>query len=229
MDKNLEAGLRLGQELLRRIERFGADVREGPFLDVGCGWGRISYALLAREFAGTYIGIDVMKKRIDWLSRNVTSVRPNFTFHFTDVRNDRYNGNGKAERPRLADFVSEPVRTAAMLSVFTHMWEEDIEHYLRQVRSVMRPDATFLFTAFIMSKAAEEGIAAGRSKFQMAFSRGENCRYFRDDNPLHAVSYRAEFLDNMIRAAGFTPTYSYGTWSGTTGNHSQDWIVGRPV
>src|SRR4051812_4004026 len=67
MDKSLEAGLRLGSGIVRKIKTWGADVRSGPFLDIGCGWGRISYALLAREFSGQYIGTDVMESRVRWL------------------------------------------------------------------------------------------------------------------------------------------------------------------
>jgi 2-polyprenyl-3-methyl-5-hydroxy-6-metoxy-1,4-benzoquinol methylase len=66
MEPSAEVMLRNGTILLELANKI-VDIKNGSILDVGCGYGRLAYALHSMDFNGSYHGIDILKNQIDWL------------------------------------------------------------------------------------------------------------------------------------------------------------------
>ncbi len=51
-------------------------------LDLGCGYGRLAYALNTEvpNFRGRYIGLDILVRHIEWCQQEIERRLPNFTF-----------------------------------------------------------------------------------------------------------------------------------------------------
>jgi cyclopropane fatty-acyl-phospholipid synthase-like methyltransferase len=228
MDKDFDRGLVYGKHMLREISAAGANVSSGTLVDIGCGWGRVTYSLLETDFAGNYIGVDVTRNRIEFLEKAFAG-HPRYRFRFLDVHNERYNKSRSKAQFNAMELVAAPATTILAMSVFTHMYEDDIRHYLQEFRKIVAPDGHAIFTAFILTPEAEAAADRGAGKFTMANRLNPHCRFERKREPLYAIAYDQKFLDGLITEAGFKPEYQLGTWSGAPGMRVQDWIIARPV
>jgi hypothetical protein len=121
-------------DLLDKHVGFSADMK---ILEVG----RDAIPLTDRlSDPGTYLGIDINSKQIDWCIANITARHPNFRFEFWNVREDWYNPAGilplsdcrTPEAPESVDLI-------ILQSVFTHMLPDDIMHYLLQFQRILKP------------------------------------------------------------------------------------------
>src|SRR5205807_8842570 len=103
-------------------------------LDVGSGTGRMARPLTRYLKGGSYEGIDIVARSVQWCQRTYASRYPNFRFHFADIYNKVYNPDGKhkASEYRLP-FETSSFDFFFLTSVFTHMLPQDMEHYLSEV------------------------------------------------------------------------------------------------
>jgi hypothetical protein len=232
MNKTAQNGLQQGTSHARKLGKCGVNVRNGLLLDVGCGWGRLAYGLLNTGFEGKYLGVDIVRQRVDWLNANFASVHPEYAFHFSDVRNDLYNPDG-----RLSRIVFKPILGGALptsiilLSVFTHMYEDDIAAYLADLSAIMGPSTSLVFSCFLFDGVAEEGIKRGSARRSFHYELSQDCRYDRKGQPLAAIAYREPLMLRLLDRAGLTGRVVRGNWSGSEST-SEDWaqdiiIAGR--
>jgi SAM-dependent methyltransferase len=218
MDASPEAMLATGKTILARADPF-VTYRQRSIIDVGCGYGRFAYALCDRGFEGPYFGIDVLKEQIEWLRTNFSTVCPGYEFECTDVANDRYNPSGALS----SDDLQIPERYHApdlvlLLSVFTHMYEQDLEAYLRAVASVLDEKSVVYATFFITNDNQRTAEKIGKSKFPMIHALNDHCRVANLDSPLHAISYEESWLLDRIESCGLRPKSKlYGKWCGRQG------------
>ncbi len=161
-------------------------------LDIGCGYGRFAYALRARGFKGRYTGVDVLERQIDWLNEHF--VDPGYRFTTVDIQNDRYNPQGatSADGVRLPEVAPDLI---TVLSVFTHMYDRDIEAYLRAIRAALTPDGVAYVTAFILG-------GERRNPFDAKHRIADHCYTANPDDPLHVIAYDEAWLRRTIDAAG---------------------------
>jgi SAM-dependent methyltransferase len=232
MNKTAEGGLKHGTLLVRLLAQTGANVRNGTVLDVGCGWGRLAYGLLNVGFAGTYVGVDIVKDRIDWLTINFTATQPRYTFHFADVKNDLYNPGGTLPRIPFASLVQNAVPDAiVLLSVFTHMYENDIAGYLSDLSDIMTPRTSLVFTCFLFDGEAQAGISRGDARRQFRHELSSDCRYDIEGEPLAAIAYSEPRLLQLLRNAGLSGRIIRGSWSHskTARDWGQDVCIARKI
>ncbi len=229
MDKDFETGVNAGAGMVRRLKSLGADVSTGNFLDFGCGWGRLAYGLLKNDFKGQYVGIDIVVRRLAWLKNNLTPSFPNFRFIQSVSKNERYRAHGEDKKLVVKKVVGDTkFDTVFMGSIFTHMWTDDIEHYLKSISDVLSDNGTFIFTWFSVDQFSRDYLSGKDSKYSMKFKHSEGCYYSSEEQPLLAVGYDRDFMDKMIADAGLVPvSIHYGVWSGRPGNGFQDWYVVR--
>ncbi|MGJ8627446.1 MAG: class I SAM-dependent methyltransferase [Sulfitobacter sp.] len=226
MNADFTSGVMKGQELVKTLRKMDMPLK-GAFLDFGCGWGRATYGLLLDDFDGHYLGIDIQEEHIAWLSENITPAYPNFEFQISSSRNDFYRKVGADEKLDIAARTKGTKFENIFLgSVFTHMWEDDIHHYLQSLSSVLADDGVMIFTCFLMDPASSDYAERKGGKFKMSHVHDKNCRYESANDPLFAISYSHDFWHEALSQAGLSPIgIRYGAWSGRPGAGGQDWIA----
>lgn len=218
-----------GREFLRHyLDKCGLQPNES-ILDVGAGMGRKTVPLTGylSEW-GSYLGLDVNRRGVEWCKSRISSRFPNFEFRHLDVFNGRYNPRGTLQDSKVTfPCAEESIDFVVMASVFTHMLPAGLERYLQETARVLRPGTgRCLITFFLLDDDALAGIAAGASTFRFADRRGH---WAVEDpaRPEHAVSYDASFIEQRFGEAGLAITAVYpGSWSGRSPSVSfQDLVV----
>jgi SAM-dependent methyltransferase len=169
--------------------------KDSALLDIGCGFGRLAIGVLDRlGDVRDYRGVDVSAAAVTWCRRHIGAFHPSFHFTRLDVKNERYNPGGQ----EITRAFRLPVDDAAFdvayaYSVFSHMELADIEHYLAELRRVLRPGGAAFVTLFVADAVPDVSInpTSGSRAWQ---------------GPLHCVRYRRSLIDDRIRDAGFTVT-----------------------
>jgi SAM-dependent methyltransferase len=190
-------------------------------VELGCGIGRDAFQLvdlLGKN--GRYLGIDVTRDSIVWCQNNITPRHPNFTFHHFDAQNELYNpyGTGTSMDFRL------PVEDASvariiLASVFTHLLESEVLHYMTEFRRVLKPSGLvyasfFLYSQDAIAAAQVKGNTPWRATFAHALGDGA---YTNDPaHPRGAVAFTDTAMRRMTDAAGLRLVRPYlkGWWSG---------------
>src|SRR5437660_12267383 len=149
---------------------------------------------------GSYEGIDIVARSVQWCQRTYASRYPNFRFHFADIYNKVYNPDGKhqASEYRLP-FETSSFDFVFLTSVFTHMLPQYMEHYLSEVVRVLKPSNRCLITYFLINAAAWNSLTRAR----VITASSTNCRAV----VLSSVIHR-KLLWRMTRVlfAAYTPS-----------------------
>ena len=122
---------------------------DASVLDIGSGYGRVAHALWRREFEGDYLGLEILRRQVDWCAAEITPASGgSLRFEHLDVRNTRYNPGGTmaAEEATFAAAADASIDVAVLTSVFTHMYPAEVERYLHELARVLRPGARALAT-----------------------------------------------------------------------------------
>jgi SAM-dependent methyltransferase len=163
-------------------------------LDFGCGCGRLARQLLQqRPRPGRYLGIDLHPGMVAWCERNLAPADPDFEFRHHDVFNPGLNpGEGK---PRTAPLPAADDSMSLVIahSVFTHLLQDDVEHYLDECARVLRPDGILHATFFVFDKAP----------FPM-MQDFQNALYINAEDPTNAVILDRDWLRQAATRAGLT-------------------------
>ncbi|MDA9962037.1 class I SAM-dependent methyltransferase [Opitutales bacterium] len=128
-----EGFLRVGFEFLGHLIHKANLLSLSRVLDVGCGVGRVAYALSHYlDPDATYEGFDVCEKSIDWANREIGGLHPNFAFKRIDLQHDLYNPKGVVD-PLDFQFPYEEnsFDLVFLASVFTHMSAIEIRTYFK--------------------------------------------------------------------------------------------------
>jgi SAM-dependent methyltransferase len=199
------------------------------FLDMGCGIGRDAFALMDRLGPdGRYLGVDVTRDSIEWCRRAITPRDPRFRFWHVDAHNELYNpfGHGITSDFRLP-IEDGTVDRIGLASVFTHLLEDEVVHYMREFRRVLAPDGKvhasfFLHSPEAIASAATSGKTPWKATFDIELGPGV---YANDPvYPRGAVAYTHEAMQRMMLAAGLTTHRGYvrGSWSGLYGDQAEE-------
>ncbi|TDN67206.1 methyltransferase family protein [Paraburkholderia sp. BL10I2N1] len=189
-------------------------------LEVGCGIGRDAIPLTQILRNGRYIGIDIIGKSIEWCQKNIAARHSNFEFHHFNVEDQLHNSQGTT---KTADITlpaeNNSIDRIILFSVFTHMFQADIEHYLGEFRRVLKPDGmvyatTFIFNDEILHSARATNLTPFDLRFEYEATPG--CRINDPVHPLGAVAYTKETWDVMSRRSGlrYAKPFLKGAWSG---------------
>jgi len=102
-------------------------------------------------------------------------------------------------------------------SVFTHLLEPDVRHYLREFKRVMRPGGRILASWFIVDEHILRHIEDHRSPLgDLAFRHkvADSCYINDQSEPLGAVAYTLALVETMITNAGLSLYHlQRGYWS----------------
>jgi SAM-dependent methyltransferase/ribosome-binding factor A len=206
-------------------------------LEIGCGTGRDAIQLTRLlSAAGSYFGVDIIKPSIAWCQKNISSRFPNFQFLHYDIRSQLHNSKGKIGVTDIQFPIQDKTIDRIILqSVFTHMFETEITHYLKEFHRVMKDDARICASFFIISPEALEmakntAPTAESLVLTFSFPHGEGC-YINDANyPEGAVGFTEEALHRMMENSELEldQPIHLGTWCGRTDvTDGQDMVILR--
>jgi ubiquinone/menaquinone biosynthesis C-methylase UbiE len=184
-------------------------------LDVGCGIGRKTIPLtkyLTKE--AIYEGIEINSVGVDWCSKKITPLYPNFKFQRIDVYNRHYNPQGR-QAPSEYSFPFPDVHFDFVMlgSVFTHLPPEDLSHYLSEIYRVLKREGRCLITYFLLNEKSMSHIKEQKSMIGFKYDHGVYSTV-SDEVPELAIAFREEWITDLYREVGLDITrVEYGSWS----------------
>ncbi len=177
--------------------------REHRVLDIGSGIGNLAISLV--DFLeGGYDGIDVHPEAVAWCQRNISQRHPTFRFHRADLISGAYNKYGQMSPAAYSfPFHSRIFDVVFLGSVFTHMLPDDVEHYLLEIKRLLRPGGVCISSFFLLSDQARGGIDRGTSfmSFDAVHTSGL-CRLHDAATPEAAVALDESFVYRAHAKAG---------------------------
>ncbi len=213
----------LAKALIDNYQKYSPFDPDMTIVDLGCGMARLAFQLFNFLNArGRYIGIDVVRDSMAWCQKNITPQHPNFTFHHFDAFNELYNPYGcyrtKDFRMPAAD---RSVDRIFLSSVFTHLLEDEVMHYLREFRRVLKPDG-LAHASFFLYPEQPINLPPHLSflTFENHYGNGV---YGCGEWKRGAVAYTDEAMRRMIGNAGLRLVRPYlkGWWSGVHGDAAE--------
>jgi SAM-dependent methyltransferase len=221
----------VGNEFAGFFRELGGLRPTDRVLDLGCGIGRMAWPLIDYLDGGSYAGFDVGRAMVRWCSRNITPRHPNFEFSWAPVYNGMYNPFGHLAAAEFRfPYDDASFDFAFATSLFTHLFHDDVGHYLTETARVLRPGGTGLFTFFLLGEEARAEMEAGRSmaSFPHRLEGGEAIE--TPGNPERGVAYEPQDVRAMLAAAGLelVEPIHRGLWANAPqGRTLQDIVVAR--
>lgn len=191
-------------------------------LDVGCGIGRLAVALTSYlNNQGTYSGFDVVNDGIQWCKQEITSRFPNFQFIHTPLRNDLYNlSTSQRAEQFVFPYANNSFDLVVLTSVFTHMQPAEVQHYLKEIKRVLKPGGKCLATFFVIDEETITQIEHRPDVMQFEYEY-ENY-YLHDEKVKDAnIAFKWNALQQMSSNADLSiNTFNKGWWRGTERSNS---------
>jgi ubiquinone/menaquinone biosynthesis C-methylase UbiE len=190
-------------------------------VEVGCGVGRDAIQLTKMLSShGRYLGVDIIAPSIRWCQDNITQRHPNFRFAHFDVKSQIHNSNGVlSTRDIRLPVPDASVDRVILQSVFTHMFEDDIVHYLKEFRRILHSDGAVFASVFLTDDASLAMAKETGQTLTFPFVYGDDCRINDERFPEGAVGYTEEALARMAQRGGmrFDQPIHRGFWCGRQG------------
>ena len=207
-------------------------------LDVGCGTGLLGIS--SEPFVGPdgkYVGIDVMKRDIDFCRRHYLSA--NFEFIHFDVNNPAYAPARKDARLKWP-VESKSIDLVTALSVWTHLNEEDALFYFKEIGRVIKPGSKAVVTFFLLDESYRNRVG-NRSRQTGRFHMTSQGRWVFDqpcdgsdawfhpkwaEVPERAIGVTQAGLDRLTTSSGMKLLEHYpGNWKEVPGVFFQDIVI----
>jgi SAM-dependent methyltransferase len=181
--------------------------------------------------AGSYEGIDIVPRGIDWCRNHISTRYPNFHFQLADVENRAYNPNGRFRPTEYPfPFKDHEFDFVYLTSVFTHMLKNDMTHYLREISRTLRLNGRCFITFFLLNEQSRKLISAGHSSLDFRFPQ-DGCWAIDEHHLESALAYEEKYIRTIYSEAGLLlESVQYGAWSGRNEYLSyQDILVARKI
>lgn len=221
----------IGRTFVDHFVRICGLTPDETVLDIGCGTGRMAVPLLDHlDKTGRYIGFDISKKAIAWCRKHISPNNPRFSFFFADICNKEYNPRGSVSATEYVFPCDDrSVDFAFATSVFTHMREVEVRHYLSEIRRVLKPAGRAWLNFFIVDQTTARLTAAGKAALNFNVELA-GCYTIDSRTPERAIAFSESRIQILLQEAGLTlsaPVY-HGAWSGRPDAlESQDIVIVR--
>jgi len=201
---------------IKLFEELAQIKPDNNVLDVGCGIGRCALGFSKfLDNQGSYSGFDANLNAIE-SCKKIEKLFPNFSFKHVDLRNSYYNPNGKL-KPSEFNFPYESNKFdfVFLISVFTHMFPNDIENYISEISRVLKKGGKCLITFFV--KNNEDTKSFTKFKPAFSFSHKKEIYYIENTNkPEYAVAYELEYIEQLLikNSLKLREPVLTGSWTG---------------
>jgi SAM-dependent methyltransferase len=169
---------------------------------------------------GWYIGTETIAPFIKWCTENINARFPNFVFVHHDIRDTLHN----PARTLQAFDIKLPaddnsIDLIILQSVFTHMFADEIVHYMREFRRVLKPSGRVWPTFFIVNQVIPDAIRDNpktRYGLSLRHSHGAGCYVNVPEQPRGAVAFEEETVSRIVEDGGLVAAQPilWGTWWG---------------
>ena len=185
-------------------------------LDVGCGLGRMAYALVHYLSAeGQFEGFDIVPELIHWAQREIGGRFPNFRFQHVPIYNQHYNPTGTVAATEFRfPYPDQAFDFVLLTSVFTHMQGAEVRHYLDEIQRVLRPGGRCVCTCFLLNAEAQALMSEGQCARPLVHALDDG--YVADPaNPEQAIGFQEQAFQAWCAARGLIWRQTgYGNWCG---------------
>jgi SAM-dependent methyltransferase len=185
-------------------------------LDVGCGAGRLAYALASYlGVSGSYEGFDA---HAGWIrsAQGALACFPRFAFRTVDVRNSVYNPEGGLDGGEFAfPYASRSFDRVCAISIFQHNRPAVVRRYLREIARVLRPGGQCLVTCFLLDSDSDR-LEADKRAASLNFLHPIEGAWAADrDRPEIGIAHEQAALEAWSREANLAVrSVREGTWRG---------------
>jgi len=221
-----------GNEMFGRFRQYTNITPKSSILDIGSGIGRMAVPFTKfLDKDGKYEGFDIVKMGVDWCQKNITSRFPNFNFTLIPLKNDLYNLSTDEKASTVVfPYPDNTFDLIFLTSVFTHMLPEDMEHYINEIKRVLKPGQTCFATFFLLDSDSENAMNTNAASGRKIFTHHFETYSLMDKNVKEAnVAYRKDYIFGLLRSQGLEISHFFrGSWSGMSAgeiNEHQDVII----
>lgn len=220
----LEEWFRWAEEWSMILRVYGGLRSDGAVLEIGCGIGRIAFALRYLLESGSYEGFDISKEKVAFMRRHFEPAHPNFRFLCADIHNTYYNPDGKVPAHEYRfPYPDAAFDTVFAASVFTHMLPANTRRYVHETGRVLKPGGRAVFSFFLLdhyrpAQARPSIFARDDFAFDHRYGDfGDEFAVGRPENPELMTAYRMTLVERLAGEAGLRLVQPPvpGMWSGT--------------
>lgn len=230
-DEILEEWFAGGAEQAAYTRLLGGARSSSDVVEIGCGLGRLAFALRRTLIGGSYVGVDVREDKISFLNGTLGARAVNFSFAHIDMRNGFYNRLGEARACRLpcADASTDVV---VAMAVFTHLLPDAIESYFDEASRILRRGGRLVLSCYLLDFYRPDAVRPAKySAADFAFDHeitGVRAARTSDRHcPEHMLAYELRYLEDIAMQRGLEVQQPVlpGAWSGSTDR----WLTGQDL
>ncbi len=208
---------KIGIEFLGHLIRHAGLRPDHHVLEIGAGYGRIAGGLTNYITPpGSYDGIEIIRKAVDWCAKEITARYPNFHFHHADVCNPYSNQEGKNQATQYRiPFPDGSFDIVFLTSVFSHMRPQEIDSYLGEIQRVLKTNGRCFITYYLLDDFALKQIQERRAS-QPFYHAFDGFLSTSRTTPENTIACPETTIRELYTKHGLTPEepFLYGAWSG---------------
>ena len=203
--------MRMGAQMFEEVKAFCGLLPTHHVVEIGCSCGIAAVHLKSYLTSGAYTGVYILTESIAWCQKHLGNER--FRFVHLDVSHDLYRPAGASD----ADHVRLPLGDNSadvvfLVSVFTHMLPNTIQHYLNEIGRILKPQGRCLATML-----TKDRYVPGRAVFTLRHQHDDECLCWDAESPTKAVAVSSASISRMAENAGLKVyQMSPGQWDGQT-------------
>ncbi len=182
------------------LDTLGVLDKSDHILDIGCGAGPMAHELARRLGpGGRYVGFDVHAPSVQWCRKRFSG-DPRLFFELAPIASPYGARSGRPVASYRFPMADGEAGLILAESVFTHLFESEARHYLREIARTLKAGRGAIVTAFLF-----DGNSPEPPDFRRAFPHADpsgRVRWRSRLRPTAAIAYERSLFFEMVEAAG---------------------------
>jgi SAM-dependent methyltransferase len=210
----------IGKAHISNYQQFMGLKDSMSIVEIGSGIGRDAFQLLNLYSDLNFLGIDVTRDSIEWCNNNISKINSGYKFVHFDAYHELYNPLGsKKSQDFKIPVPDKSVDRIFLGSVFTHLFEDEVRHYMREISRILKNDGLAYATFFLYSdEIIAEARKTRRSHNGLTFEYEHSIGCYVSDPNFHtgSVAYTEILMNAMIEESNLELARDFlkGWWSG---------------